>query len=273
MDNEPDIMREGELLGMNLSTPRAVILIDASDYILASDGDSETGRFDAQIPGRAQCVIASIVGFFALPSDTICAYIGDGEIAVLKAAGTHDLVAWTDNIEVSDHPAASWANLAALKRAAAALLTRLRHDTGTPVTIGIGRYHPGVYGLANSYRDARMATTLGRRFQGQNRVHCLDGLGVAAFIGVSDERTKVDLATHLLSPLDKEPELIESLRAFFKANCCPSSTAGALCIHRNTLSYRLEKIAMLTGLDPRHFDDAVQIRLALLVRALHAKPD
>jgi carbohydrate diacid regulator len=104
--------------------------------------------------------------------------------------------------------------------------------------------------MAHSYRDARMATSLGRRFQGQNLVHCLDGLGVAAFVGVSDERTKVDLAMHLLSPFDQEPELIESLNAFFAADCCPSTAASALRIHRNTLSYRLEKISMLTGLDP-----------------------
>ena len=41
-----------------------------------------------------------------------------------------------------------------------------------------------------------------------------------------------------------------------------------LSIHRNTLSYRLDKIASLTGLDPRRFDDAVQIRLAVVLRSL-----
>ena len=48
----------------------------------------------------------------------------------------------------------------------------------------------------------------------------------------------------------------------------PSLAATELSIHRNTLSYRLDKIASLTGLDPRRFDDAVQIRLALLLRSL-----
>ena len=76
---------------------------------------------------------------------------------------------------------------------------------------------------------------------------------------------------YLLSPLDHEPELLETLDAFFSEDCCSSSTASRLSIHRNTLSYRLEKITSLTGLDPRYFDDAVQIRLALLLRALHIK--
>jgi carbohydrate diacid regulator len=92
-------------------------------------------------------------------------------------------------------------------------------------------------------------------------------LGIAAFVGVADESTKVDLAKYLLSPLDHEPELLATLDAFFVENCCPSSTAKRLSIHRNTLSYRLDKIFSLTGLDPRTFDDAVQMRLSLVLRS------
>jgi carbohydrate diacid regulator len=44
-------------------------------------------------------------------------------------------------------------------------------------------------------------------------------------------------------------------------------------VHRNTVRFRLEKIALLTGLDPRHFDDAVQIRLALLLNNLHEQEE
>ena len=102
--------------------------------------------------------------------------------------------------------------------------------------------------------------------------HCLDALGIAAFVGVSDARTKIDLATHLLSPLDHEDELLQTLRAFFEQDCCISATANSLGIHRNTLTYRLEKVASLTGLDPHRFDDAVQIRLALELRSLESVP-
>ncbi|HEY9674790.1 MAG TPA: helix-turn-helix domain-containing protein, partial [Waterburya sp.] len=100
--------------------------------------------------------------------------------------------------------------------------------------------------------------------------YCLDKLGIAAFVGISDESTKIELAKHLLSPLDQEPDLLETLDVFFLENCCPSTTAKHLSIHRNTLSYRLDKITSLTGLDPRQFDDAMQIRLALLLRSLQS---
>lgn len=263
---EADILRQGQLLGMDFSRPRAVILIDAAEYILAAQHIASVNS--EWIWQRAQFIINSIVSFFHLPNDTICAYIGDGEIAVLKASSTQDLNVWAKLEDSPSQSVPSWANLSALKRAGAALLTRLRCDTKVAISLGIGRHHPGIQGLAKSYQDARAALSLGRRFHGTNQVHCLDELGIAAFVGIADESTKIDLAKHLLSPLDQETDLLTTLDAFFKENCCPSTTANKLSIHRNTLSYRLDKISWLTGLDPRRFDDAMQIRLALLLRCL-----
>jgi carbohydrate diacid regulator len=171
---------------------------------------------------------------------------------------------------IQSRPAPRGRTSPALKRAGRALLARLRHDTDTDIAIGIGRYHPGIGGLARSYSDARAALTLGRRFHGQNRVHCLDGLGIAAFVGLSDENTKVGLARHLLGPLDHEPDLLQTLEAYFDEDCSQSATANKLSIHRNTLGYRFDKVQTLTGLDPRRFDDAVQVRLALVLRSLAA---
>lgn len=255
-------------LGMDLTQPRAVILIDAENYILKDNSISELQAAETIQRRRVQTIISSIVNFFHLPNDTICADLGEGKIGVLKASNTKNLDPWASTDDVSEGLDSSWANLTALKRAANALLLRLCSDTGTSINVGIGRYHPGLQGLAQSYEDARAAISLGSRFQGHNRVHCLAELGIAAFVGVSDERTKVDLAKYLLSPLDREPELLMTLNVFFSEDCCPSSTAKQLSIHRNTLSYRLDKIASLTGLEPRRFDDAVQMRLSLLLRSL-----
>ena len=283
IDDETTVLHHSKLLGLDLTPPRAVILIDAADYILGNGVCAENlenvsaslrphvsafSSVEAQIRRRATLVIGSVVSFFHLPNDTICAYLGDGEVAVLKASDTKNLGTWANRGDVPDQCSSSWANLTALKRAAEALLSRLRGDTDASISIGIGRYHPGMRGLAQSYQDARAALSLGCRFRDRNQVHCLDRLGIAAFIGVADEQTKIELATYLLSPLNHEPELLTTLDTFFSEDCCPSSTANRLSIHRNTLSYRLDKITSLTGLEPRRFDDAVQIRLALLMRRL-----
>ncbi|MGF1479688.1 MAG: PucR family transcriptional regulator [Cyanophyceae cyanobacterium] len=257
--NSPDeeqVFRQAKLLNLNLMPPRAVILVDAADYLLKEEAGDRRHR-------RAQLIIGTIVNFFHLPDDTICADLKNGQVAVLKASNTQNLGEWAQDFS---EPPSAWANLTALKRAADALLRRLRSDTATPISIGIGRYHPGIRGLARSYQDARAALALGHRFSGRNQVYCLDQLGIAVFVCLSDEQTKIELATHLLSPLDCEPELLETLTVFFEQDCCPSATAKRLSVHRNTLSYRLEKVASLTGLNPRCFDDAVQMRLALLLR-------
>ncbi len=269
IDDEEQILSQARFLGMDLAPPRAVILIDAADHLLpAADAARALGSdAESRVRRRAQLIIGSVVSFFHLPNDTICAYIGDGEVAVLKASDTKNLAGWAEGRRPDDSNNA-WANLVALKRAGDALLARLRSDTGASISIGIGRYHLGLRGLAYSYEDARVALQLGSRSHGRNRVHCIDELGVAGFVGVSDQRLKTELAARLLSPLNREPELLSTLEHFFAANCSPSTAAASLAVHRNTLAYRLDKISLLIGLDPRRFDDAVQIRLALLLRSL-----
>jgi carbohydrate diacid regulator len=263
--SEADVLREAQLYGLDLTRPRAVILIDASRYIL-NRGEADDDLEESEALQRSRRVISGIVGFFHLSNEAICGYIGSGEVAILKASASNELAAWSDG-ERSERR--SWADLEALKRASQGLLERIRRDVQAPISIGIGRYFRGLGGLSRSYEDARTALSLGRRLHGDNGVHCLDGLGVAMFVGTADEATKLDLAMSLLRPLDEEPELLKTLEVFFEENCCPSTTARRLAVHRNTLAYRLDKIAALTGLDPRRFDEAVQIRLTLILRALH----
>ncbi len=263
--NEEQVLRLAKFLGLDLRPPRAVIVIDAAEFVLAGHDavfDSGSHRH------RAQRVIDSIVSFFHLPNEAICTHLGGGEIAVLKASDTRNLLPWAEHQGQWDAMASTWANLVALKRASKALLAHVRHDTGMAMNVGIGRYYPGVDGLAKSYNDAKIALSLGTRLGAPDRVYSLDGLGVAAFIGIPDEQTKLELAAHLLSPLENEPEIMKTLDAFFSENCSPSATAKRLFVHRNTLRCRLDKAAFLTGLDPRCFDDAVLIRVALLLHNL-----
>ena len=267
--DEATILHYAELLRLDLYPPRTVILIDAHAYIIGDEGDDEeTGPASPQqAQRRAQYIIDTIIRFFHLPDDLICAYLGGGEIAVLKASDRQNLAAWADD---SPGENGAWADLTALRRAADALLDRLPVGSREKINIGLGRYHPGLTGLADSYADAQTALSLGRRFHKNKRIHWLAELGVVAFVGISDEETKLELAEHLLSPLNEEPELLQTLEQFFAEDCSLSLAAAGLSIHRNTLSYRLDKITSLTGLDPRRFDDAVQIRLALMLRLINA---
>jgi carbohydrate diacid regulator len=265
IDDEVMTAQQAKALGIDLNPPRAVILVNAENYILEQD---TTAKRVVQQAERSQQVIDSIVSFFHLPNDTICADLGNGTICILKASDTKNLDLWVNREEQAKRSDPSWANLTALKRAANALKQKLQDDTRREIRIG--RYYPSIKGLARSYEDARAALLLGSRLQKSDCVHCLSELGIAAFVGIADEVTKLELAQYLLSPLDYEPDLLTTINTFFAENCCSSASARQLYIHRNTLNYRLDKIASLTGLDPRNFDDAVQIRVSLLLRSLNA---
>jgi carbohydrate diacid regulator len=65
--------------------------------------------------------------------------------------------------------------------------------------------------------------------------------------------------------LFSDPETLATLDAFFAMDCNVSETAKRLFIHRNTLLYRLDKIKQETGLDVRSFNDAVLVRILLLL--------
>jgi len=62
-----------------------------------------------------------------------------------------------------------------------------------------------------------------------------------------------------------DAETLLTLDAFFAMDCNVSETAKRLFIHRNTLLYRLDKIKQETGLDVRAFNDAVLVRILLLL--------
>ncbi|MFD0905465.1 CdaR family transcriptional regulator [Actinomadura sediminis] len=73
-------------------------------------------------------------------------------------------------------------------------------------------------------------------------------------------------ADRVLGPLPDE--LRRTLRAYFDHGRHVAAAARELNVHRNTLVYRLGRVAELTGRDPRAFDDAVALRLALHITDL-----
>ena len=61
----------------------------------------------------------------------------------------------------------------------------------------------------------------------------------------------------------KQSDLIRTLSGFFEANGNLAKAAQALDVHRNTLVYRLERIAELTKMDLDDSDNRLILHLAL----------
>jgi purine catabolism regulator len=77
---------------------------------------------------------------------------------------------------------------------------------------------------------------------------------------------------HLLEPIfgkDKimDQELVQTLEVFMAYDGSIIETSRHLFIHRNTVSYRLEKIGDLLQLDFKKMNDLLRLKLAFLFRS------
>lgn len=140
------------------------------------------------------------------------------------------------------------------------------------VSIGIGRPDLGIQGIRRSHQEARQALTLGRRLHGSGHVTNYDDLGIYRLIlaaeGLPELRVFQDESLSELTEYDRihSSNLIQTLEAFFAANCSPKEAASILNVHRNTVLYRLDRISSITG---QNLDDPeVRLRLHL---ALHVR--
>ncbi|MFB7716096.1 MULTISPECIES: PucR family transcriptional regulator [unclassified Nocardia] len=75
----------------------------------------------------------------------------------------------------------------------------------------------------------------------------------------------------LLDPLDDQPMLGQTLDAFIDNQFNHNAVARALFIHRNTVTYRLSRIADLTGYDPLHPTGISTLMAARTARRLESK--
>lgn len=141
-------------------------------------------------------------------------------------------------------------------------------SNGAGPAVGIGDPHDHaetLLALRRSYREALHSARCGARLHGASGVYDLDALGAAAFF-TPGGRNRQRLARRLLEPLTDQQDLLDSLRAFLRANLSVGEAADRAGVHRHTIRNHLERIHELTGLDPRILEDAVQLRLALLVQ-------
>ena len=63
-------------------------------------------------------------------------------------------------------------------------------------------------------------------------------------------------------------DLLDSLQAFFAAQRSWQVAAKTLCVHRQTLIYRMRRVAEITGRNLDDLDDIAEIQLALRTREL-----
>jgi carbohydrate diacid regulator len=135
--------------------------------------------------------------------------------------------------------------------------------------IGIGTVAMQLKDVSRSYKEAQISVEVGQVFEEDLTVMNYESLGIGRLI----YQLPTTMCEMFLSEIFKkgsieslDEETLLTVHKFFENNLNVSETARKLFVHRNTLVYRLEKIKKLTGLDLREFDNAIVLKVALMVK-------
>ncbi len=251
--NFTDLAAEATLAGFDLAKPRIAIVVRLANFWQTFfKGEQEADSREANILRFRNKIEQALNSFFTSSSDNIVSYLGDDLFVILK--------------DVSSTTEEKFTEL--FRKNYQNITSQIKNSIIDQVTMGVGSYHTDLIGLRDSYREAALALELGERMWGGNRPYHINNLGIAGIVAEASVEKKLDFADRLLGPLLPHQELLRTMEEFFKHNLNLTNTADALKIHRNTLIYRLDKITSIINLDPRFFQEAVQIYLALLIKRI-----
>lgn len=146
----------------------------------------------------------------------------------------------------------------------------VRLGADSPLALGIGGTYPGLEGYSRSYAEALYALRIGATLQME---------GPVDFVSLGFYRLLFPLHRHaellafrdeVLGPLlhydeRRNSEMIDTLEAYFASGCNVVDAADRLHVHRNSLAYRLRRIAEITGRDLHHQEHLFLLQLALKI--------
>lgn len=126
---------------------------------------------------------------------------------------------------------------------------------------GMGPFVP-LFQLSQSYQSAQIARRHARQL---NTVFCnIEDISIEFVLESLPVHIQRLYSEHMLNPLTEKE--LHVLNTYFINNLSLKDTSDALFIHKNTLQYQLDRIAVKTGLNPRIFQDAFSLQFALLCR-------
>lgn len=153
-------------------------------------------------------------------------------------------------------------------------LNRLRR--GRPWRVAVGRAHPGAYGIARSYEEAREGLTMAARMHLAS--HVVDAGDLLIYrVLLRDQPAIVDLVHAVLSPLAEARggarPLLDTLDAYFATGSVATEAAARLHLSVRAVTYRLNRVRTLTGYNPVDPAHRFTLHAAVLGARLLGWPD
>ena len=225
-----DIYNRAKKLHIEVSVPRAVFLIETGDDKENPAAELLNGMFSSQI------------------GDYITA-VDESNVILIKALSPDE-------------------GYAGLERIAYTIVDMMNMEAMMNVRVSYGTIVEELKEVSKSYKEAKMALDVGKIFYEEKKVTAYGNLGIGRLIyqlPVNLCRIFIDEIFGSNVPDDLDDETLTTINKFFENNLNVSETSRQLFVHRNTLVYRIEKLAKSTGLDIRTFDDALTFKIALMV--------
>ncbi len=241
--DEDYFLEEAKVLGIELNSFKTLILLKILEPPL-NNGDFE-GKF--KITRIKKGMIRILNSFYTKSKDNYVAYTGENTFIIIK------------DLRNNEKPEVSFE---IFKKTLNHFYNLLKSELKIDLALGVGSFHPGIIGLRKTFKEAKLAYKIGSYF-GESGIFKISELGtvVPLFLGLSKET--LTFSEKAISKLSSFKNQLSTLETFFGSNMNLTLTSKKLRIHRNTLVYRLNRIAEKLELDPRNFEDAYKIMLLI----------
>ncbi len=147
---------------------------------------------------------------------------------------------------------------------AMALIDTVEGETGLRLRAGVSNPKTGPGLWAEAYREAEKALETGRVFHLPGPVQIYRKQILERMLQeIPEDRRRILRRELMIAGGERalSDEMMETADMFLRSDLNLSDTARQMFVHRNTLTYRLDKIRKETGLDLRRFSDAVIFRV------------
>jgi carbohydrate diacid regulator len=249
------VREEADLFDINLNRDKVVMIISADGFWNTLFGNNLSASEDEKqtvLSAYKKKIYQAFNQFFGRLSGCSVSYFGSDTFVVLL-----DELYSMDGREMVD--------MVRNKSNELNQLIVAQFEKDQKVLIGIGSFYRGKDGAILAYEEARRALNLGLSIGEHKILYHIDDLGMIATLAGGNKKWQDNFVRRLLMKLLAEEYLLETVEVFFDKNMSLTQTSKQLNIHRNTLLYRLDKIKKVTGLDPRKFNDAMELKVALIL--------
>lgn len=234
--SEP-LLELAQRLGVNLEHPRVVVVMEIDSGQLGIN----TAMAELQ---HLQTLLAGV------REDELVAIVSLTEMVIL-----HPVNVTGGGWEPDEH-----------KGVIEKLAQHLKQNSALRFHLAMGHFFPGEGGIARSYQTARTTMKVGKQRLPDSSCYYWQEMKLPVLL---DDLRGGWQAAELLRPIERlkaadgNGVLTKTLHTWFRQNQQNAATAKALFIHKNTLDYRLRRIAEITELSLANVDDRFLLYVAV----------